>query len=233
VIYHEEEMNDVARAGVVAITPYLNLPAFLVDRYVEGMEEMTKQANEKQPPKLGEFTKRAAALHEASHCVVARLEAKKLKSASIWPKDGNWFGEFMLAGKPEFFRQAEHEKMLSHLRITLAGRRGELLFEPDFCLRAGLDELVYAQLVIMRAIVGMGLDPAIHYSDVWGTTLVEVDETLRKYEPVVRKIADKLMMMGEVDRWQLAKVLSSVEERTAPPLIRNGAAPRPPIDPLA
>jgi hypothetical protein len=107
------------------------------------------------------------------------------KSASIWPKDGNWFGEFMLAGKPEFFRQAEHEKMLSHLRITLAGRRGELLFEPHFCVRAGLDELVYAQIVIMPAIVGRRLDPAIHYSDVWGTTLVEVDETLLKYEFVV------------------------------------------------
>ena len=85
----------------------------------------------------------------------------------------------------------------------------------------------------MPAINGMGLDPATHYSDVWGTTLVEVDETLRKYEPVVRKIADKLMTMGKVDRWQLAKALSCVEERRMSPPIRKDVKPGPSIDPLA
>jgi len=138
----------------------------------------------------------------------------------------------MLAGKGEFFRQAEHEKILSHLRVMLAGRRGELLFEPEFSLRAGLDELVYAQLMVIPAINGMGLDRT-HYSDVWGTTLIEVDETLRTYEPVVRKIADKLMMTGKIDRWQLAKILASVEERKTPPPIRNGVEPEPPFDPLS
>jgi hypothetical protein len=226
-------MDNSARAGMVAVTSYLNLPAVMVDSYVEGMDHATKEANEKQPPKPGEFTQRAAAIHEASHCVVARFEAKKLKSASIWQKNGNWFGEFMLAGKPEFFRQAEHEKILNHLRVILAGRRGELLFEPDFSLRAGLEELVYAQLLIMPAIQGMGLDSRANYSDVWGTTLIEVDETLRRYEAVVRKIADKLMTMGKVDRWQLGKALSSVEERKSPPSIRNGVKPEPPFDPLA
>jgi hypothetical protein len=225
-------MDNVARAGMVAVTSYLNLPAFMADSFVNGMDELTKEANERQPPRLGEFTHRAAAIHEASHCVVARSEGKKLKSASIWRKGGNWFGEFMLAGKSEFFRQVEHEKILSHLRVILAGRRGELLFEPEFSLRAGLDELVYAQLMVMPAIKGMGLDEA-HYSDVWGTTLVEVDETLRRYELVVRKIADKLMTMGKVDRWQLAKILISVEERKTPPGIRNGIKPEPPFDPLS
>jgi hypothetical protein len=225
-------MDSVARVGMVAVTSYLNLPAFMADSFVNGMDELTKEANERQPPRLGEFTQHAAAIHEASHCVVARSETKKLKSASIWRKDGNWFGEFMLAGKPEFFRQAEHEKILSHLRVILAGRRGELLFEPEFSLRAGLDELVYAQLMVMPAIKGMGLDEA-HYSDVWGTTLVEVDETLRRYELVVRKIADKLMTMGKVDRWQLAKILASVEERKTPPAIRNGIKPESPFDPLS
>jgi hypothetical protein len=229
----ENHMENASGTALVPVTPHLNLPGVMTKSYFENLDQLTRKANEKQPPKPGEFTQRAAAIHEASHCVIARLEGKKLKSASIWRKDGKWLGEFLLAGKPEFWSRKETEKLLSHLRITLAGRRGELLFEPEFCLRAGLDELVYSHLMIMVVIGGMGMDWAMDYADVWGTTLVEVDEPLRKYEHVVRAIADRLMITGEQDRRQLGKALSAVEERRAPPPIRKGVKLDAPFDPLA
>jgi hypothetical protein len=41
------------------------------------------------------------------------------------------------------------------------------------------------------------------------------------------------MMTGKQDHWQLAKLLSPVEERKAPPVIRDGIKVDPPFDPLA
>jgi hypothetical protein len=81
-------MDDVSDTALVPVTSYLNLPAFMAKSYFEGLDHVTGKANERQPPKPGEFTQRAAAIHEASHCVIARLEGKKPKSASIWPKQG-------------------------------------------------------------------------------------------------------------------------------------------------
>jgi hypothetical protein len=95
-------MDNESKVALVPVSPYLNLPRFAVPAFLEGMNELTKEANEKQPPRLGEFTQRAAAIHEASHCVIARLEGKKLKSAAIWRKDGNWLGEYLLAETQSF-----------------------------------------------------------------------------------------------------------------------------------
>jgi hypothetical protein len=122
-------------AELVPITSYLKLPRFIVPSFLEGMDNLTKEANDRQPPKPGEFTKRAAAIHEVSHCVVARVEGEKPKSASIWRKGDTWLGEYLVVGKGALFTAKEHEKMLAHVRTILAGRRGELLFEPNFCLQ--------------------------------------------------------------------------------------------------
>jgi len=43
----------------------------------------------------------------------------------------------------------EPHRWLSILRVILAGRRGELLFERPFCLWAGLEELAYVQIAVM------------------------------------------------------------------------------------
>jgi hypothetical protein len=40
----EEEMDNAAHAGMVPVTSYLNLPAFMVDTFVEGMNQMTTEA---------------------------------------------------------------------------------------------------------------------------------------------------------------------------------------------
>jgi hypothetical protein len=224
-----EHDHPESKVNQISVTPYLRVPASLAAIYRKTLLDTKREADEKQPPKPGEFTQRAAAIHEASHCVVAHVEGKKTKYAAIWRKDGNWFGEHWLAEKSQLIdTKEEPEKALASLRITLAGRRGELLFEPEFCLRAGLDELVFAQLMIIAVSKGMGNDP----SDVWGTTLLEIDDTLSKYEPIVRRIADKLITLDKVDRWQLARALSSVEARKSEPPICKGAVPGPPLDPL-
>jgi hypothetical protein len=71
-------MDDESDTALVPVTPYLNLPSFMAKSYFEGLDHVTGKANEKQPPRQGEFTQRAASLHEASHCVIARLEGKNL-----------------------------------------------------------------------------------------------------------------------------------------------------------
>jgi hypothetical protein len=78
----------------------------------------------------------------------------------------------------------------------------------------------------------MGLDIKGHYGAVWGTTLSEVDEALRKYESIVQTMADRLMMTGKLDRWQLAKHLSAIEKRKGSPPIRYDEL-IPAFDPLA
>lgn len=122
---------------------------------------------------------------------------------------------------------------MTQFRIILAGRRGELLFEPEFCLRAGLDEFNYVLTLIGGVIMGMGLNPqGDDYFNVWSTTLAEVDACLREHEAVVREIADRLIKVGSVDRAYLTKALATVGKRKSPPPIRTDARIEPPFDPL-
>jgi hypothetical protein len=76
-------------------------------------------------------------------CVFAEWRVRRV--AAIIPS--------ISAGKP--WRERDYEQILGHLRITRAGRRGELLFQAKFCLRAELDELVYSHLMIMWPLVGL------------------------------------------------------------------------------
>lgn len=219
---------------MVFVSSYLNVPDALFVHYQAGLADLIAEAHAVRPHRPGEFTRHAAAVHEASHCVIAKIEGKKPKYAAIWREGDDWVGENFVAGKTEEvdFLQ-DHDKALAYFRITLAGRRGELLFEPEFCPRAGLDELAYVLTVIMIVIKGMGLDPlGDDYFRVWGTQLAEIDEGLRRYERVVREIADRLIRFGSVDRKYLTKALASVEKRKSPPPIRTDVKLDPPFDPL-
>jgi hypothetical protein len=51
--------------------PYLPLPDGWDNLFTESYDKILAEADKRQPRQRGEFTRHAAAIHEASHCVVA------------------------------------------------------------------------------------------------------------------------------------------------------------------
>lgn len=224
--------RKVQRPGVISsvqVTDYLHVPEFLVESYEGLLEELAGEARQLQPWRPNEFDQRAAALHEASHCVVAAREGYPLKSARIFRSHDNWLGDFWI-DRPlrTMHSDMRSPEYLAHLRIALAGRRGELLFRGcEFCLRAGLEELAYVLIMIMPALAFAYPDDhgerclEKHYAPFWGTMLAEVDETLLAHSAVVHAIAEILIKQSTASKRQLASALAAVPARTEPPRIRS------------
>lgn len=217
------------------VTSNFKVPEFLRDGFVDLFNDLTQEANQRQSPRMGDFSRRAAAVHEASHCVVAVREGEILHSARVWQNGPNWFGETRQLGKTIVVSpfEAPHT-WLSFIRCTLAGRRGELLFEPSFCLRAGLEELAYSSIMVMCVLPALNYDSKRDYPRVWGTTLIEVDETLLRYKSIVLDLADKLMRKEVLRSRQLADILSNITPRTeSPPIREERDLVKLAVDPLA
>jgi hypothetical protein len=68
----------------VAVSPYFKVPGFAVQSYNGLFAQLTAEANQLQPWQPGEFSRRAAAIHEASHCVVAAREGAARSHCSYW-----------------------------------------------------------------------------------------------------------------------------------------------------
>jgi hypothetical protein len=216
--------NGDTRSRPVQVTPYLTVPDIMVKPFRNLFLELVDDADRLQPSYVGEFNQRAAALHEASHCVVSVREGYPLKTAAISRQYGHWLGEFWLDVER---LEGDREILLAHLRITLAGRRGELLFTDPFSLRAGLDELAYALLMVIIPLTeaaharGCKEWPAEEYEALWGTLLAETDETLMAHEDIVHAIADRLMLQGRLDGAALAALTAAVPKRVIPPPVRS------------
>lgn len=211
--------GEIAR--MVLVTPYLRLPDFLAKSYRGLLSELVAEADQLQPPYRGEFSQRAAAEHEASHCVVAAREGDAVTSAAIWSTNNGWLGEYV-RDQEKVAVDMKSEAFLAHLRITLAGRRGELLFQGNkFCLRAGLEELAYALITVMVPVAVHDGDRNAYYHSLWGTLLSEVDETLLTYKAVVHDIADELMRCGALQSGKLSPALAVITKRNGPPPLRS------------
>ncbi|MHC2578741.1 hypothetical protein ACVI1J_008981 [Bradyrhizobium diazoefficiens] len=224
---------------MVKVNDYLNVPDALMQSYRGLLNELWQEANDLQPWQPDEFDQRSAAIHEASHCVVVAREGYTPKDARVFQSDGIWLGDFHIdwpeatmrhdVGSPEFF---------AHLRIILAGRRGELLFLGDkFCLRAGLDELTYALMMIMPAIMAQtdGDRKACHelYGSTWETLLADIDETLFSHRQTVMAIAKKLTQKGSLRSRKLSQLVAPVQPRSAQPPLRMPDELHVAYDPLA
>jgi hypothetical protein len=136
--------------------------------------------------------------------------------------NGNWIGEWSGDGPARKIDvMTDPHAWLGHLRLMLADRRGELLFQQSFCLRTGLDELTYALIMVMPIFKALNLSVEENYGEVWGTTLAEVDETLRAHKSIVLRIADELERKGAMRSRRLAAVLAPIDKRTAPPRFRD------------
>jgi hypothetical protein len=127
----------------------------------------TAEAEQLQPG-APEFGKSAVAHHEAAHAVIHAREGQTLKSVRIWRAGAHWLGKTLLDGG-EVIMLHEPHRLLARLRQIIAGRRGELLFERDCCLRVGLDELAYSLIMVMAVFPRLNLDPEKDYGRTWGT----------------------------------------------------------------
>jgi hypothetical protein len=208
----------------VNITPYLRIPAGAAAYYHGLVRDLVKKAEQLQPSHIGIFTKHAAAYHEASHAVVAAREGRIVKSMRLWQQQGQWVGEYCHEGDNVMIDiRHEPQRMLTQLRIILAGRRGELMFEPRFCPHAGLEELGYCMIMVMTVFPALGLDPEVEYDRVWLTLTDEIDETLLRHKAVVHSLADGLLRDGQLSGDRLAAECASIAPRTEPPPLRERA----------
>ena len=230
------DQRTLAEMKTVRVGDYLNIPDYLVPSYHGMLAELQQEANELQPWQPDEFSQHSAAIHEASHCVVTAREGFTLKTARIFQSHGNWLGDFWI----DWPEETMHTDLLSpefmaHLRITLAGRRGELLFlGNEFCLRAGLDELTYALLMIIPALTVQAGEAALKlYGPAWETLLAEVDETLLEHHKSVAAIADRLMKKGSLRSHKLSRLVAPVPSRSEQPRLRAQHELHVVYDPLA
>jgi hypothetical protein len=127
---------------------------------------------------------------------------------------------------------------LAQLHIVLAGRRGELLFlGDDVCLRAGMDELAYALLMIMPALMLQAQGKRVLRAELYGPTcetmLAEVDETLLAQRKIVNAIADGLIRKSILRSRKLSQLVAPVTPRASPPRIRAQNELHVAYDPLA
>jgi hypothetical protein len=206
----------------VFVTPYLKVPDIMVASFNQRMAHLVDEASRLRPPRFGEFAQQAAAIHEAAHCVIAAREGLTMRYVQIARLDGEWIGENMCESGG-YDIDPESELFLAHMRMALAGRRGELLFCKNFCLRAGIDELAYVQTMLLLPLMyKFGCDAALqHYEAFWLAILAEIDASLLKYKTVVHDLADKLMQHGKVRSRKLARALSIVAKRDGPPPFRT------------
>jgi hypothetical protein len=97
--------------------------------------------------------------------------------------------------------------------VTLAGRVSERLFCPNFNLIAGLEEMIYANLMLMWCSgIRSGSKDFMEFHRLWSYVLQRVEATLRTHEGAVRAIADVLMREEVIRDPQLQTLLTGVSK---------------------
>jgi hypothetical protein len=61
---------QMAMPDGLQVTPYLTIPEPLAEQFIDLLSALDRRASELQPPSATEFSKGAAAIHEAAHSVV-------------------------------------------------------------------------------------------------------------------------------------------------------------------
>lgn len=194
----------IAVQNYVRINDHISLPQELAEQFRQEMEDAIRLAYKHQGSRLFSFPKGDAAVHEASHCIVAAREGFGVVSARIWSTSEGvnrecWFGEYIDSKEAPVIDLLNLESMVPYFCKTLAGRVGERLFAPSFNLATGLDELVYAHLMTRLAIEvqcaeKVDIDDELHneFTRLWSYLLCRTEETLRSHASVVRRVADAL-----------------------------------------
>jgi hypothetical protein len=221
------------------VTPYITLPTVgMADAWRAGMKDLTQAAVDYQSPeRLLRLPKYSACLHEAGHCVVVASEGFAVKDAKVWfyyDDDGieGWLGEFNRDDDGYQYNVMHIEQAVPPCCIQIAGRVSEQLFAPaDFNLVAGLDELVYANILVLACTSknyasGDKLAPA----RLWSYLIHRVETTLLSNESAVRAIADSLMLHNCVDTTEMRRLTNGISRHS--PDIDIPLEPAPISDPI-
>ena len=140
-------------------------------------------------------------------------KARARRSSSAWSE--GWLGEYIedSSGRLAEIKIEDVNAIVPRMAVTLAGRVSERLFCPDFNLIAGLEEMIYANFMLMwcSAIRSGGKD-FMEFHRLWSYVLQRVEATLRTHEGGVRAIADVLMRDEVIRDPQLQTLLTGVSK---------------------
>jgi len=191
----------------------------MVEPFKNGVMELSSIAAKHQGDRIYDFPKSAACIHEAGHCVVAAREGINVEHAKVWRTHSfgreGWLGQYIEDGSGRMveIKIEDINAIVPRMAVTLAGRVSERLFCPDFNLIAGLEEMIYANFMLMwcSAIRSGGKD-FMEFHRLWSYVLQRVEATLRTHEGAVRAIADVLMRDEVIRDPQLQTLLTGVSK---------------------
>jgi hypothetical protein len=156
-----------------------------------------------------ECTKRAAAFHEAGHCLIAIFDGTPPVRASIWPiqqyGQTQWIGRTYGTPKLRVTDKTPAEADLRQARSQLAGVAAEAVFDADYRLASSLDEIVISQGIVRTAALKTLRDP----ETLWLQTFFEVVKQLKAHDWLVREIAGELLHKGTIKGRRLTRLLQS------------------------
>ena len=172
-----------------------------------------------------EMPREAAAIHEAGHCIIGKLNGFKIKKVSIFEKtlpaaeaafrgyDKVWYGrtEESPQRRWEVGPSANASDDLKRAQFVIAGLAVEAMSQWK---REGssLDELALSQLIAAEAARKLGVDAKqLWNSEVWKLTIL----TCRHNLEVIDKIADRLLKVGSITGSVLGEMLNEVKSLPA------------------
>jgi hypothetical protein len=180
------------------------------ERLASTLREAVERAFALDGMRAFECTKRAAAFHEAGHCVIQALDRNPPMRVGIWPirKFGmsHWIGRADGTSRWRVDHKTTVEADLKQARSQLAGVVAEALFDADYRLASSIDEIVISQVIVRSA----ATKTHRHAERLWWKTLLDVMCRLKAHERPVLQIADELMHKGNIKARQLAHLLQTV-----------------------
>lgn len=146
--------------------------------------------------------RRAAALHEAGHCVMYLAHGRRVRSVKIFERDGFWLGMTRAPGRLHIDEWTHPLADLTEAKITLAGPIAELFLSESPALGAGVDELALARAIVGQAAGKLDENPERLMTE----TLAEVLERLRDHRAAVEEITDRLERKRKLDGERAAAI---------------------------
>ncbi|WP_363348280.1 hypothetical protein [Methylocystis echinoides] len=180
-----------------------------------GVHDLARMAFETQGMAAFDQTRKAAAIHEAGHAVVARTLGEPVQKVQVWRVHacGAWRWEgFTTYDSAQEWRTDETTSALADAHMAMiffAGVASEMLFAgDDYKLGSSLDEVV-----IFNGLAGnVARKSGLIEQELSFTAKLQhvVFRTLKDNEPVVRAIAQKLTLHKVLRRRQLTPLLQPV-----------------------
>lgn len=187
--------------------------AATADAINKGLVALARVAYAAQGMAAFDQTRKAAAIHEAGHVVVAIALGQTVERVKVWRSFalGAWRWEGHTLYRNEEWRVDETTSALddAHFAMnTFAGVASEMLFAgDDYKLGSSLDEIVTFNGVARNVAIKSGTDQDLITTQLQRTVI----RRLKDNEFIVRAIAKKLMLHKVLRGKQLAPFLKQIK----------------------